>query len=316
LRDDDKLHKGEGMSIDEDLNSFLDDTDAKGEKSKDTKTPFESLVNRIDTLPPLSDSAQRILNLFSQNDDDIDLRQLTRLIENDTLLTADILGMINDPKFGFNNKITSVGQATTLFGTRILKGFILSIVMKEHIKPDMGAYGISNAKFNDMGHLQSALLFQWYMGIDIKRAQNLVPLALIMETGKVVFAQEMAASDYGHLFTEELYYAKDMAEVENKYSGTSSYYIGGLLFEHWNFSPRYINLMKNLDFDEPSNEIEQLDLDILEVIRTAINIKGFLNKDNLEKAQSLVRELGLDEAAFMQAALRIKNAYEDSKRAK
>ena len=302
---------------DDDLNDFLNDLETKKDTVTNDETPFQSLVNRIETLPPLSDSAQKILQLYSQSDDDdIDLRKLVRLIENDTLLTADILGMINDPKYGFNNKITSVGQATTLFGSRIMKGFVLSIVMKEHVKPDMGAYGLSNAKFNDMCHLQAALLFQWYMGIDIRRAQNLVPLALIMETGKAIFAQEMSASDYGHLFTEEIFYAKDMQEVEHKYSDTTSYFIGGLLFEHWNFSQRYIDIMKSLDFNDKKSDIEQIDLDIIEVIRTAINVKGFLNKDNLDKALGLVKELNLDEAAFMQAALRIKNAYEDSVRAK
>ena len=277
---------------------------------------FESLVNRIETLPPLSDSAQKIMQLYSQNEDDIDVRKLTRLIETDSVLTANILGMINDPKFGFNNKITSVSQAITLFGTRIMKGFILSFVMKEHIKPDMGSYGVSNEKFNDMCQLQAALLFQWYMSVDIKRAQILVPLCLIMETGKVIFAQEMAQSDYSHLFTEEIYYAQNMEEVEHKYSDTTSYYIGGLLFEHWNFSQRYVEIMKSLDYDLDGYDVDQTDLDILDVVRTAINVKGFLSKENLDKASALIKELGMDEVSFTHAALRIKNAYEDARRAK
>lgn len=277
---------------------------------------FESLVKRIDTLPPLSDSAQKILQLYAEDEDDIDIRKLTRLIENDTLLTANILAMINDPKFGFNNKITSVGQALTLFGTRIVKGFILSIVMKEHIRPSMGAYGISSEKFNDMGQLQAALLFQWYMGIDIKKAQVLVPLALIMETGKVIFAQEMGSSDYAHLFTEEIYHAKNMEEVEHKYSDTTSYYIGGILFDHWHFSKRYVDIMKCLDFDDEDGEVDPIDINILDVIRQAINIKGFMTKENIDNACALVKEYGMDEAAFMKAALRIKNAYDISKKMK
>ncbi len=256
------------------------------------------------------------MKLYAQNEDDVDIRKLSRLIEDDALLTANILGMINDRKYGFNNKITSVSQALTLFGTRIIKGFILSFVMKEHIRLDMSPYGVSNEKFNDMCHLQAALLFQWYMGVDAKRAQILVPLCLIMETGKAIFAQEMASSDYAHLFTEEIYYAQNMEEVEHKYSNTTSYYIGGLLFEHWNFSPRYVEIMKSLDFDDDGYDVDQLDLDILDVIRVAINVKGFLIKENLEKAVNLVKELGMDEATFMKAALRIKNAYEDTKRMK
>ncbi len=302
--------------LDDDLNSFLDDTDTPKMSTDKHETPFKSLVNRIETLPPLSDTAQKILKLYSQNEDDVDVRKLARLIEDDTLLTANILGMINDPKYGFQKKITSVSQAITLFGSRIMKGFILSFVMKEHIRPDMGVYGMSNERFNDMCHLQSALLFQWYMGVDIKRAQILVPLALIMETGKVIFAQEMRASDYANLFTEEIYQAKSVEEVEDKYGGTTSYYIGGLLFEHWNFSPRYTQILKALDYADEAEDVDELDLDILDVIRTAINIKGFLDKENMEKSLALVKELGMDEANYMKAALRIKNAYDAAKQMK
>jgi len=277
---------------------------------------FESLVNRIDSLPPLSNSAQKILQLYSKDDDEIDIRKLGRLIESDTLLTANILAMINDPKFGFSNKITSISQAITLFGTKVVKGFIISFVMKEHIIINMSAYGMSNEKFNEMCHLQSALLFQWYMKVDIKKAQVLVPLALIMETGKVILAQEMASSDYSALFTEEIYYAKNMEEVEHKYSDTTSYYLSGLLFEHWNFSKKYSELMKSMDFDDDSYDVDKKDLDILDIIRLAVNVKGFLTKQSIENACILIRELGMDEASFVRAALRIKNAYEDSKRVK
>jgi hypothetical protein len=107
-----------------------------------------------------------------------------------------------------------------------------------------------------------------------------------------------------------------MEEVEHKYSDSTSYYIGGLLFEHWNFSKRYIDIMKSLDFDDESGKVDQLDLDILNVIRTAVNIKGYITKETLDKASEMVKDLHLDEAAFMQAALRIKNAYETSKKAK
>jgi len=305
------------MSFANEGSDWLNTEDASTDKKADTLSStdsFKSLVSQIDTLPPLSDSAQKILAMYAQDDDDIDLRKLARFIEQDTALTANILAMINDPRLGFSNKIRSVSQAITLFGTKIVKGFVLSFAMKEHLSPSMSAYGLSNTHFNDMCQLQSALLFQWYMGVDIKRAQILVPLALIMEMGKVVFAQEMAQSDYGRLFTEEILFSKSMKETEYKYSDTTSYYIGGLLFEHWNFSHKYIDLMKSLDFDDLGLDVDPIDLSVLEVIRLAVNVRGFLTKTNLEKACELLRELEMDEAGFMKAALRIKNAYEDAKK--
>ena len=97
---------------------WLDTEDKPTQKAPVKKSPtesFKALVNRIETLPPLSNVAQKILTLYATNDEDIDIRKLARLIESDTVLTANILAMINDPKMGFKNKITSVSQAITLF---------------------------------------------------------------------------------------------------------------------------------------------------------------------------------------------------------
>jgi len=287
-----------------------------GSTGENDTSSFLSLVDRIDILPPLSDSSQRILALYTIDEENIDIKKLTALIEADTLLTANILSLINNPSMGFTTKITSVTQAITLLGTRILKGFIISFAIKDHIPLDMSTYGLSNEKFNDMCQLQSALLFQWYIGVDIKKAQALVPLALIMEMGKVVFAAEMKESDYADIFTEEILVTDHMEAVEHKYSETSSYFIAGLLFDHWHFSQEYVNTMKALDFDNDGIEVDQINLDILEVIRTAVNIKGFFTKVGLDRAQALVKEFGMDEPAFMHAALRIKHAYEETQREK
>ncbi len=270
---------------------------------------YEELVLSIDSLPPLSNSAQKIIAMFDQDDNDLNLLKLTKFIENDSILTANLLKMINDPKFGFANKIRSISQAITLLGVRVIKGFVISFSVNEVLKADMSSYGLSTKAFNEVSQIQTALLLQWYMKVDIKRAQILVPLVLIMECGKVLFSSLISRSEYKLQFQSDIENCVLIDDVEINFSDTSSYYISGLLFEHWNFPKVYIDLMKNMDFEEDPESVEQLDLDILDIIRTAVNVKDVLSLKNLEQVKMLLKKSNMDEDKFMNVALRMRKDF-------
>ncbi len=157
---------------------------------------FDTLVNKIESLPPLSDSTVLIQQLYAEGAENVDIIKLVRIIETDALLTANILKMINAPLYGFSKKIASLSQAVALFGTEIVYGLVIKYAMQEKILANTKAYSISASKFNDVCHLQSALITQWYSKIDLRHSQFLAPIALIMETGKLILAREIDSSAY------------------------------------------------------------------------------------------------------------------------
>ena len=131
--------------------------------------------------------------------------------------------MANSPLYGFSNKIASVGQSVTLFGTMQVYGFIMSYVVNENIEANTKFYGLSNARFNDVCTMQSALLLQWYSKIDLEYARFLAPLALIMETGKLVLSSEIATSNYEKQIQESYKLSKNIHLFEKEQFGISSY---------------------------------------------------------------------------------------------
>ena len=142
---------------------------------------FKNIVADLKSLPPLSNIAFEIQEIYSKGAKNLDIIKLVRVIEEDAVLTANILRMINAPIYGFSRKIASISQAVTLFGTDEIYGLVLKYAIQERIKADTKIYGIDSSKFNDVCHLQSTLMMQWYSKIDLRHAQFMSPLALIME---------------------------------------------------------------------------------------------------------------------------------------
>ncbi len=276
---------------------------------------YEELIKTIESLPPLSDSSMLVKQLYTEGAENVDIIKLVRIIESDALLAANILKMINAPYYGFSRKIASVSQAVSLFGTNIVYGLVINYAMNEKLIAKTNAYNISPSKFNDMCHVQSNLMMQWYSKIDLRHAQFLAPLALIMESGKLVIAGEVAKSSYIIEFQQGLKKCDVIEVYENNLLGTSSYYLSGLLFEHWNLEPLYVKMLKNLDFE---NEIitgkMEYYIDTLDVVRTAVNVKEILTDQSIEKAAIIVEDMDLDVDHFTKVAKRIKKSYEKLKK--
>ncbi len=267
---------------------------------------FRKIVKNVESLPPLSDTTLIVRELYLQDSEDIDISKLIRTIETDALLTANILKMINSPLYGFSKQISSVSQAVTLFGTHLIYGLVVRFSIENSIVANLRPYGISNGAFNKICHMQSALMNQWYSKIDLKHAQILSPLALIMESGKLVISQEVVQNGTIKEFLNGIRASSSISEYENELFGTSSYYVSGLLFEHWNFSPLYVDMLKGLDFEHDASSKLGYYIDTLDVVRTAVNVKETFTQDSISLAVEIVEDLKLDVDHFLNVVGKIK----------
>lgn len=276
---------------------------------------YEEIVKTIESLPPLCDSTNVIKKLYAEGAENVDIIKLVRIIESDALLAANILKMINAPYYGFSKKIASVSQAVSLFGTHIVYGLVINYAMKEQLMAKTNPYSISPTNFNDMCHVQSNLMMQWYSKVDLRHAQFLAPLVLIMESGKLILADEIIKSSYILEFQQGLKECEEIEKYEYELVGTTSYHLSGLLFEHWNLEPLYVKMLKNLDIESEhiSGKMEYY-IDTLDVIRTAVNVKGILTDESIQKASIIVKNLDLDPDHFIHVAQRIKITYDKLKK--
>jgi HD-like signal output (HDOD) protein len=267
---------------------------------------FESIIAKIQTLPPLPASVIKLEEAFRKGEPD--MKSIVSIIEGDPLLTADILAKVNSPFYGLRNRIVSVMQAVTLFGLGTVRALALKASIDRNFEIDMSPYGLSNEKFAKISAMQNALMFQWYMGVDVERSKIMIPLAFLMETGKVIIAKELTESSYGETFHEMLS-SNSVDEIEKEFTDVTSAQVSAMLFKHWNFEAIFSILMEHVDQEgEIDKSIEEMVLAI-QAVRTAINIKEQLSDSSIEDSCKIVTKMGRDPIRFMNASRRVKEKF-------
>jgi len=267
---------------------------------------FESLVKSINQLPTLPESVQKIQTLYAQGNPDTKI--LVKLIESDPVLTADVLSKINAPCYSFSRQVVSIMQAVTLVGVAVIRGFVLASAMNSSFKIDMSAYNISNETFSDICNLQSVLMFQWYMSVDIEHVRFLAPVAFLMEMGKVLIATEVNHSEYLETFQDEIKDKSKLNKTEVLFTDMTSAEVASLLFEHWCFDESFTITMKYLDNAAEAPYDVKPYINALNVVREAVNVHNQLTDESIELAASLVEELGLNRERFIKTAKRLQNS--------
>lgn len=288
----------------------LHELDSKNKEiNNDLSISINNVIKSIDSLAPLSQAVVEVQKLFLETQEELDINSFIKMIETDALLSFNILKMANSPVYGFSAKISSISKAVTLFGAMQIYGFVMKYASSTNIIAKTEIYGSSNERFNDICNMQSAILMQWYSKVNLEEAKLLAPLALVMETGKLVIAAEVTATSSGKEFKKGYRKSKDIALYEKKILGVTSYGINSMVFEHWHLDSVYISILKGLNGDDNlAKDIEKY-VKILNVIISAVNLKSMLSKESISKACMLVEEMGLNADTFKKVALKVKATY-------
>ncbi len=265
------------------------------------------LIARVDSLPPLPESVLKIEQLFAQGNPDID--KLVKIIESDPSLTADILSKVNAPLYGFRKSIISILQAVTLFGSTQIRSIVLSSSIHRGFDVDLSPYDVSTSEFSKISVMQSELMFQWYMSVNIDIARSITPIAFLMETGKILIAKEIIKDEKSEEFLNDLLKYKSAAYVENIHTMMSTAQINALIFKHLELHDSFWECMQYLDDEKEIPEDLKEMVIPLRVVRAAINIQSQLTQESIQNAIKILEENSLNVASFTRAVKRIKIKY-------
>jgi HD-like signal output (HDOD) protein len=274
---------------------------------------FEKIIENIDSLPPLSNAANAVRSMYSSGLETMSVSSLVRVLESDAMLMANMLKMINTPFYGFRKKILDAKQAVTLLGTHRVYMFIIKYAIDQTLKADTSVFGFHTKQFNELCHLQSSLLFQWYSQINLSDAKLLSQLALIMESGKLLLANEVVKSDYIGEFRKAFNECDDLMKFERELLGMSSYRISAELFKHWNLDDHFVEVLNALDYTK--EEFKELDVyvkrhrHIISIIISVVNVKEILTDESIKRASRKVAKLGLSRYTFETTANKVRDAY-------
>lgn len=257
------------------------------------------MFEEIKRLPPLPSSITTIQKLCMERD--VNVNALTKVIENDPMLTANILKSVNSPLYGMSKEVTSVHQSVMLFGVSMIRGFATAIAIKKTLTLDLSPYNITIEKLSETSALQLALLREWYGIVDKQRLPSLVGTTFLMELGKLIVARQVIQAGAKEAFLDQVAQGNPLSDIEKNLIGYESYEVASMMFEHWNFETLLVETLKHIHNPRHGHNEE-----ILNVISHAITVHEVLTPSSLENAASALKTFGLDSVAFEKAVEAVK----------
>lgn len=201
-------------------------------------------IAKLDTLPAMPAIAQKLLSLALDTDEGE--AKLLKLIEQDPLIAAKIIGLANSPMFGSSRKVNSVGDATMLLGLTRVKSVAIGIATMSAVTKFPG--GLLKANDLWLHSMSIALVMRAIaksMPTRTRPLDDQIFLAgLLHDIGYMALSfLDTPASDALHskLLTET---DRPAAEIEMELLGMTHGEIGAKLGQHWDLPDEIIAVMR------------------------------------------------------------------------
>lgn len=268
----------------------------------------ESILKKIKTLPPLDDTVIQIQRIHA--DENSSINDLTKVVEKDPMLTANILRSANSPLYGFSQEITTISRAISLFGMATIRGFALSSAIRKSFSINLEPYSITGQDFLNISIMQNTLMYHWYSKINPKKLEVLSPASFMLEVGKIVLAHELVENNQDIEFKEKIKKitgSVDLALLETEIFDMTNEEVTAKIFEQWNLETELINsILYSNNPEEAPDHIKEY-ARALKVVKTAVNIFNQLDDVSINNATLLINEYGFDRDTFLMAVSKVKD---------
>ena len=97
------------------------------------------ILQRSDLIPPLPSLVTTLLGVL--NTSDAETGQLEALLQNDPVLVARMLAMVNSPFYGMNRRIRTIKEAIIVLGARGIRSLVLAAGSTKFLEQDFHWYG-------------------------------------------------------------------------------------------------------------------------------------------------------------------------------
>lgn len=255
----------------------------------------DKILNSVKTLPPLNENIQKIYAICS--DENSSLKDLSAVVEKDSMLTANILKSANSPLYGFSREITNVGNAINLFGMATVKGFAMASAARNSFKLNLEAYGIGEGDFLNISTAQNSIALNWLKSAPSDISNIVVPASFLLEIGKVVIASELYANKMHQDFNARLKAIKTIDELRNlelDFVGISNEEVASIIFDKWKLDAEIVDAIFYSSSPNEANGMAQTTSRYLFIIKHLINIFHMLDDNAKISAVLQAKNYGFD----------------------
>lgn len=245
---------------------------------------MSTIFTKINSLPPLSETAQKLRTI--SNHEEFDPQEVTKLIEKDPMLLAEVLKSLNSAAYSFKTDIKSIKQAVMLLGFKPLKNLVTQITVRKALNADLEPYGITTNQFSQSSILQAKIVTMWHPGIEDTSMLELA--AMLQDIGMLLIASEVIKNNETSQFLADLDINYDTERTEKSYVETTAATLSAEILKHWNFNTQLIELI------EQSTNPSGNEGWILKISRIGASPRFCLSERSINRAVNLATKTNLD----------------------
>ncbi|EDP5793094.1 HDOD domain-containing protein [Campylobacter jejuni] len=195
----------------------------------------ELLLKSVEVLPPLPDTVSKLRKYVSEANSNIETMKVAEIISSDPLMTAKLLQLANSPYYGFTREITTIDQVITLLGVGNIINIVMADSIRDNFKIDVSPYGLNTQNFLKTCNEEATFIANWLNDEDKKLSHLLVPCAMLLRLGIVIFSNFLIQNHKDKDFLAFLNKNENLALAENEFLGVDHISFLGFLLHRWNF---------------------------------------------------------------------------------
>lgn len=195
----------------------------------------ELLLKSVEVLPPLPDTVSKLRKYMSEANSNIETMKVAEIISSDPLMTAKLLQLANSPYYGFTREITTINQVITLLGIGNIINIVTADSIRDSFKIDVSPYGLNTQNFLKTCNEEATFIANWLNDEDKKLSHLLVPCAMLLRLGIVIFSNFLIQNHKDKDFLAFLNKNENLALAENEFLGVDHISFLGFLLHRWNF---------------------------------------------------------------------------------
>jgi len=256
---------------------------------------LERIFDKVDTIPTFPKVAFQALELLKK--EDVNFKELERVIKSDPGITANFLKIVNSAAFGLPQKIDSLFKAFMFLGMNQIKFIIIASVAKNYFNKDLIGYGIS---VEDIWiHSLACGLIAEEIAIDIgfplHKIETIYIASILHDIGKIVLDlyTKLEIEEFQTIAKEKIDW--DFIQVEWLVLGVDHGLVGAHLLERWEF-PKYISFAVRAHHDSDlmlQSEIASI-VALSNILANMIGIGGGVDVFNYKVPENLLEVLKIE----------------------
>ena len=205
-------------------------------------TSLQILIKEIKNLKPIPAVVNSLLGIV--DDPNASMKDITKIIQYDPAITADVLRTANSAYFGLKHPAETIQEAATMIGTDRLVDMVMLKVSAQVTKGAQKGYDLHEGALWKYSVSSALIAKQVADQLDLPNKNNIFTASLLKDIGKTVldkFIQDGFEKIYNLVVNENF----SFMEAEKQIIGVNHAELGGMIAKMWKFSPKMVGIIRN-----------------------------------------------------------------------